>query len=158
MPRRRSRARPAGSRHRAVPHTGPRASSRTGRIAGAQKGAAVLILDKQMRCLAISRGDNRKDWNLPGGYTEPGESPEQTAVRELYEETGIMVTLSNLEHVYTHGTANVFIAKDYFRWPDHLQSEPFEGHVAWKPVSTLCSPSSTFHQHAQRLFAQLGLR
>ena len=31
----------------------------------------------------------RKEWELPGGKREPGETARQTAVRELREETGI---------------------------------------------------------------------
>jgi 8-oxo-dGTP pyrophosphatase MutT (NUDIX family) len=31
----------------------------------------------------------RKQWELPGGMREPGESPREAAVRELGEETGI---------------------------------------------------------------------
>ncbi|MGN9907692.1 NUDIX hydrolase [Phytohabitans sp. LJ34] len=31
----------------------------------------------------------RKQWELPGGRREPGETARQTAVRELREETGI---------------------------------------------------------------------
>ena len=31
----------------------------------------------------------RQQWELPGGMREPGETPRQTATRELTEETGI---------------------------------------------------------------------
>src|SRR5688572_19606166 len=30
-------------------------------------------------------------WNLPGGIVEPGESPAQALVREVREETGMVV-------------------------------------------------------------------
>lgn len=35
-------------------------------------------------------------WNLPSGAIEPGESPEEGAVRELREETGLVVPVSAL--------------------------------------------------------------
>ncbi|OGV96655.1 hypothetical protein A2W24_01680 [Microgenomates group bacterium RBG_16_45_19] len=35
----------------------------------------------------------RKQWETPGGKVEPGESPKQTAVREIYEELGVKVVL-----------------------------------------------------------------
>lgn len=137
---------------------------RTGRIGQPNRarpngGAAVLILDQSLtKCVAISRGRDRQDWNLPGGHCEGSEDAIHAAVRELEEETGIMVTPSNLSLVYQQGTANVFMAADFFRWPPELASEPFEGHVAWQPLEVVCRPSCTFHQHARRLFSQLGLR
>lgn len=33
--------------------------------------------------------DPYKKWGLPKGHTEPGESPRQTALREVREETGL---------------------------------------------------------------------
>ncbi|XEC94488.1 NUDIX domain-containing protein [Paenibacillus tarimensis] len=44
----------------------------------------------------VSKCPKRKDgnWGLPGGLMEPGESLEETATREVYEETGL--TLNRL--------------------------------------------------------------
>lgn len=51
-------------------------------------GAAVLIVDEHNRLLLQHRKDNQQ-WGLIGGSMEVGESLEETAKREVFEETGL---------------------------------------------------------------------
>jgi 8-oxo-dGTP pyrophosphatase MutT (NUDIX family) len=39
--------------------------------------------------LIVTAKGNPDDWIIPKGHIEPGETPEQTAVREVSEETGV---------------------------------------------------------------------
>jgi 8-oxo-dGTP pyrophosphatase MutT (NUDIX family) len=59
--------------------------------------ARVLLLDAQDRVLLIrfriNRDDNASVWVTPGGGLLDGETHEQAAVRELYEETGLTIPL-----------------------------------------------------------------
>jgi 8-oxo-dGTP diphosphatase len=43
------------------------------------------------------RHSERSTWEMPAGHIEAGESPDQAAVRELYEETGTVG--SKLNHL-----------------------------------------------------------
>lgn len=59
--------------------------------------------DKWVYCLH----KYRKSFEHPGGHTEPGETPLQAALRELYEETGItdaeVIPLWDYEVVWSDG-------------------------------------------------------
>lgn len=63
-------------------------------------GADAAIFDAEGRMLLMLRADNRK-WCLPCGFVEPGESPEQAAIREAREETGLDVEVLELVGVFT---------------------------------------------------------
>jgi ADP-ribose pyrophosphatase YjhB (NUDIX family) len=57
-----------------------------------ETSAGGLVVDRENRRAAlIARHDRRGKlvWSLPKGHVEPGETPEDAAVREVEEETGI---------------------------------------------------------------------
>lgn len=54
-------------------------------------GARGVILDEENRLLLIQRSDNRR-WAIPAGAMELGESMEECAIREVWEETGLRAT------------------------------------------------------------------
>ena len=56
--------------------------------------------DERGRVLLQKRGDSCM-WGFPGGAIEIGETPEQAAIRELKEETGLDVEVQSLLGVYT---------------------------------------------------------
>jgi 8-oxo-dGTP diphosphatase len=55
-------------------------------------GVVWRVVEGKLRVLLISRTRYR-DWTLPKGKVDPGETLAETAVREIREETGIRVSL-----------------------------------------------------------------
>ncbi|MFF0447577.1 NUDIX domain-containing protein [Streptomyces sp. NPDC004609] len=51
-------------------------------------GISAVVFDDGGRVLLGRRADNGR-WSTVGGIPEPGEEPAETAVREVYEETGV---------------------------------------------------------------------
>jgi ADP-ribose pyrophosphatase YjhB (NUDIX family) len=63
-------------------------------------GAEAAIFDHEGRILLVHRSDDGL-WCLPCGWVEPNESPEEAAVRETREETGLEVHPRQLVGVFT---------------------------------------------------------
>jgi 8-oxo-dGTP pyrophosphatase MutT (NUDIX family) len=60
--------------------------------------AMGAVLDKQGRVLLGRRADTGS-WTMPGGIIDPGEHPADAAVREIFEETGVIAVPEALTSV-----------------------------------------------------------
>lgn len=76
---------------------------------------ACAILIKEKKVLIARRADNQSMpgmWEFPGGKVEVGELPQDTVIRELFEELQVRVEpvqkLQAIEHVYKDFTIKLF--------------------------------------------------
>jgi|WetSurMetagenome_2_1015567.scaffolds.fasta_scaffold14342_4 glycerol-1-phosphatase len=74
-------------------------------------GVGVIIEDARGWILLEKRSDNGM-WGPPGGGIEPGESVAQAAVREVREETGLTVEVTDLVGVYSEPFERIVTYRD----------------------------------------------
>lgn len=64
-------------------------------------GSVVIVVDEEGRILLQQRKFPEGVWGIPGGLMELGESTEDVARRELFEETSLRVDDLKLINVYS---------------------------------------------------------
>lgn len=55
--------------------------------------ASAFIIDPYTKKILLVKHKKNRKWTQPGGHMEENETPEETALREAYEETGLHVRL-----------------------------------------------------------------
>ena len=57
--------------------------------------SSVAVIKNTQNHLLLQE-THQQTWALPGGMIEPGESPQETVVREVLEETGLKIVPQNI--------------------------------------------------------------
>jgi len=60
-------------------------------MTGNDDDVVAVIVTSAERVLVGRRRDGMPRWTFPGGGIEPGETAQEAAVREVREETGLLV-------------------------------------------------------------------
>ena len=72
------------------------------------KSVLILIATAQSEILLLRRADHPKFWQSVTGSVELGEALKQTAVREVFEETGLQCTEQQLQDCYCHSWFSIW--------------------------------------------------
>jgi 8-oxo-dGTP pyrophosphatase MutT (NUDIX family) len=103
-----------------------------GKVQGVAGGAAFLLC---RRAATLNRHGGQ--WALPGGRTDDGETPEQTALRELHEELGLL-----LDEQHVLGRLDDYVTRSgYVMTPV----------VVWSPGLSELRPDPNEVAHAYRI-------
>jgi 8-oxo-dGTP diphosphatase len=114
--------------------------------------AAIIADDGKVLMVRRRVKEGELSWQFPAGQVEPGETPEQAAVRETSEEVGLAVKASKFLGQRVHpktGRTMCYVACDVvsgeatvadeeeldsFAWVEHGQLPEYVPYGLWEPV------------------------
>lgn len=119
-----------------------------------RQASCMLIFDEDMNVLAVSRKNNPDDFGLPGGKVDVGETPEEAAVRELMEETGLIADINSLVRFFVADDGE-YVTYTFIGKVNGEVNTDESGVVRWvKPADLL---RGSFADYNLKLFRKLGM-
>lgn len=118
-------------------------------------GAGIMFLSGE-KTLILKRTETSSDqwggtWDFPGGKTDMGETPYETALREAYEEVGPGASFHVVDEIVTRGYT-LFIAEVDVEFTPTLDDE----HTDWKWINL--SDIGEYSLHPKDKIALKGYR
>lgn len=127
------------------------------------RSAAVMLVIKDGLILSVSRKNNTFLFGLVGGKVDEGETPEQAAIRECFEETGVKVKtcVQLYKRVVPAISADGLDFSTYcfyaIEWEGSPQQQE-EGIIAWLSAEELTTDKGAFPDYNRKtiqVFRQL---
>ena len=130
------------------------------------EGVAVLCRGTEGRSLLMvlqGHPDEEPTWAVPGGSIEPGETPEQAAIREMKEEAGLDVRIMSL-YAVVDGTRDYGTYRVYYYHADVVGGEARTRDpdalihaVAWVPAERIPGLSLSHEDQRWILLTFMGV-
>lgn len=86
------------------------------------KKAVCLLLCKNDLVLGVCRRGTSNDWNIPGGKVEDNETDKEALVREVFEETNLILNKNDLVFIYNRIDGE-FIVNTYLYYGSYTESQ-----------------------------------
>jgi len=129
------------------------------------EAAGGIVRNQKGECLLIYRHDT---WDLPKGKIDPGETPEEAAVREVMEECGFSglqlgSQVQNTYHIYEHKQEQILkVTYWYLMYSDQKSLTPQlnEGitDLGWKSVRDMNGVFENTYPNIELLLTEQLLR
>lgn len=129
--------------------------------------AAVFVIRDGHILLTKRQNTGYRDghWCPPSGHMEFGETPSESAIRELKEEVGLVAHPDHMEmvHVMHRGSRNIEDRTFFFFQAHQWNGEPINAEpekcseIAWFPLDQLPNPTVEFTLLALDFWKQQGL-
>ena len=111
---------------------------------------AIAVIERKGQYLIAQRPEGASLsglWEFPGGKVEPGESNEQAACRECFEETGLAVEIVGMYPPQMERYAHGMVSLNFFasRLLDEIDPHPPWKWVAREALAELSFPPGNRH-------------
>ena len=91
------------------------AGDRIGASASLSVACSAVLFDESRAKILLTRRSDNGQWCMPGGGMNAGESASEACIREVWEETGLEVTVERLVGIYT-SPHRIVAYNDGSRW------------------------------------------
>lgn len=120
---------------------------------------AAIMIDPDGEVLSICRRDQYEDLGLVGGKVDLGETPAKALIREVHEETGVVILEKDIEAVYDRPDAPGRVCRCFlvYAWTGRPRAMERGFKVRWVPLERLLEPNCTFAEYNRGLFKHIGL-